>query len=65
MGMGMCLNCGHCDPSRTNDLDQVRCKLFHTFVNTSNRCEKYIVRNLSLNLDDLPNQDEGRCDDVK
>lgn len=41
MGMGMCLNCEHCDPTRTNDLDQVRCKLFHTYVNPSDRCKRY------------------------
>lgn len=41
MGMGMCLNCKHCDPTRTNNIDQVRCKLFHTYVNPSDRCDHY------------------------
>lgn len=41
MGMGICLNCEHCDPNRTNSLDQVRCKLFHTFVNPSYRCNHH------------------------
>lgn len=65
MGMGMCLNCEHCEPTRTNDLDQVRCKLFHTYVDPSDRCKRYNMWRPTLKPDDFSSNDERRCDDVK
>lgn len=41
MGMNMCLVCEHCDPERTNDLEQVRCKRFSTFVDALNWCDYF------------------------
>lgn len=41
MGMDMCLVCEHCDPNRTNSLEQVRCKRFSTFVDTTYCCDKF------------------------
>lgn len=36
-----CLNCEHCDSTRTNDLGEVRCKRFSTYVNILHRCDYY------------------------
>lgn len=44
MGMDICLVCEHCDPNRTNDLDQVRCKRFSTFVDALNSCNKFTTK---------------------
>ena len=44
MGMDMCLVCKHCDPNRTNDLEQVRCKRFSTFVDALNCCDKFTTK---------------------
>ena len=34
-----CLTCIHCDTSRKNDLGEVRCKRFSTFVNVLHKCD--------------------------
>lgn len=34
-----CLSCKHCDTSRKNDLGEVRCKRFSTFVNIFHNCD--------------------------
>lgn len=34
-----CLSCKHCDATRTNDLGEVRCKRFSTFVNIFHNCD--------------------------
>ena len=35
----VCIVCEHCDSERTNDLEQVRCKRFSTFVDALNWCD--------------------------
>lgn len=55
MGMNMCLVCEHCDPNRTNDLKQVRCKRFSTFVDSLNCCEKFISKE-KMTLTDMINR---------
>ena len=46
MNYGCCLSCEHCDPDRKNNLGEVRCKRFSTFVEPSSWCDyhsdKYI-----------------------
>ena len=34
-----CLSCKHCDASRKNDLGEVRCKRFSTFVDIFHNCD--------------------------
>ena len=41
MSMGTCLVCEHCDTNRTNDLKQVRCKRFSTYVDLHDRCDEF------------------------
>lgn len=51
MGMNMCLVCKHCDPERTNDLEQVRCKRFSTFVDALNWCDYFTNKETRALLD--------------
>ena len=51
MGMNMCLVCEHCDPNRTNDLGQVRCKKFSTYVDPLNWCDKFTNSETRASLD--------------
>ena len=37
-----CRFCKHCDVNRTNDIGQVRCKRFSTYVNLFDRCDYFI-----------------------
>lgn len=36
-----CVNCDHSDVKRTNELGQIRCKKFSTYVNPSADCDYY------------------------
>lgn len=38
-----CRFCMYCDVSRTNDVGQVRCKRFSTYVNLFDRCDYFIT----------------------
>ena len=44
MGMNMCLICEYCDPEKTNDLKQVRCKKFFTYVDLLNYCDYFVPK---------------------
>lgn len=48
MGMNMCLFCEHCDSERTNDLEQVRCKKFSTYVDPLNGCDYFTNKETSF-----------------
>lgn len=47
MSMGTCLNCEHCDTNRTNDIGEVRCKRFSTFVSVLHRCDFYLCKGIN------------------
>lgn len=51
MGMNMCLVCEHCDPKRTNALEQVRCKRFSTYVDPLNWCDNFTNQETRILLD--------------
>lgn len=51
MGINMCLVCEHCDPKRTNALEQVRCKRFSTYVDPLNRCDNFTNQETRILLD--------------
>lgn len=54
VSVGFCKLCAHCDPRRTNDLGQVRCKRFSTYVSTDYRCDKYTTANeLTVRLEPM------------
>ena len=53
MSMGFCLVCEHCDPKRTNDLGQVRCKRYSTYVSTHHRCDEYANKETKAFFDKL------------
>lgn len=38
-----CRFCRHCDTNRTNDIEQVRCKRFSTFVNLFDKCDYFAI----------------------
>ena len=38
-----CRFCKHCNEKRTNDIGQVRCKRFSTYVNLFDRCDYFIT----------------------
>lgn len=38
-----CRFCKHCDVNRTNDIEQVRCKRFSTYVNLFDCCDYFIT----------------------
>lgn len=38
-----CRFCKHCDVNRTNDIGQVRCKRFSTYINLFDRCDYFIT----------------------
>lgn len=38
-----CRFCKHCDVNRTNDILQVRCKRFSTYVNLFDCCDYFIT----------------------
>lgn len=38
-----CRFCKHCDVNRTNDILQVRCKRFSTYVNLFDWCDYFIA----------------------
>lgn len=38
-----CRFCKHCDVNRTNDIHQVRCKRFSTYVNMLDWCDYFIT----------------------
>lgn len=42
-----CFNCGHCDTNRTNDIGEVRCKRFSTFVSALHKCDFYLSEKMS------------------
>ncbi len=44
-----CRFCKHCDPNRTNDIEQVRCKRFSTFVNLFDKCDYFATDSEWLN----------------
>ena len=44
MNYNACLNCVHCDPSRTNDIGEVRCIRFSVFIKPSDNCDFYITK---------------------
>lgn len=50
MSMGFCLVCEHCDPKRTNDLGQVRCKRWSAYVSTHHKCDEYTDKEKSAGL---------------
>lgn len=56
MGMNMCLVCEHCDPERTNNLEQVRCKRFSTYVDPLNWCDKFTNQETRCLLDKINRQ---------
>lgn len=39
--IGSCMQCGHCDTSRKNDIGQVRCKRYSTYVSLCDRCDQF------------------------
>lgn len=39
-----CRFCKHCDVNRTNDIGQVRCTRFSTFVNLFDGCDYFITK---------------------
>ena len=41
MNCRICLTCGYSDTLRTNDLGEIRCKKFSTFVKPSESCSCY------------------------
>ena len=44
MGMNICLICKCCDPEKKNDLKQVKCKRFSTFVSLLNCCDYFVPK---------------------
>lgn len=38
-----CRFCKYCDVNRTNDISQVRCKRFSTYVNLFDRCDYFVT----------------------
>ena len=40
----MCLICEYCDPEKKNDLKQVRCKKFFTYVDLLNYCDYFVPK---------------------
>lgn len=41
MNYNLCIACDHCDPSRTNDRQQVRCTRFSMYVDGFNGCDDF------------------------
>lgn len=39
-----CMYCEHCDLNRINDIDQVRCKRFSTYVNLFDSCDYFLSK---------------------
>lgn len=37
----ICLDCEYCDVNRTNDLEQVRCTRFSTYVEPLHGCDEF------------------------
>lgn len=50
-----CRFCKHCDVNRTNDIHQVRCKRFSTYVNLFDRCDYFITDGMLKALEALNN----------
>ena len=46
MNYDICLYCQNCDTSRKNDLGEVRCVEFSTFVKPSYKCDHYASKGL-------------------
>lgn len=46
MNYDNCLGCQNCDTSRKNDLGEVRCTQFSTFVKPSYKCDKFASKGL-------------------
>lgn len=42
-----CRFCRHCDINRTNDIGQVRCTRFSTFVNLFNCCDYFTTNKMN------------------
>lgn len=38
-----CMFCKHCDVNRINDIHQVRCRRFSTYVNLFDSCDYFIT----------------------
>lgn len=38
-----CRFCKYCDVNRINDISQVRCKRFSTYVNLFDRCDYFVT----------------------
>lgn len=45
MNQKMCLICENADCNRTNELKQIRCKKFHTFVDAYSGCDYFTSKN--------------------
>lgn len=48
-----CRFCKYCDVNRTNDIYQVRCKRFSTYVNLFDRCDYFITDGMLKTLEAL------------
>lgn len=46
MNIQKCFNCAYSNTIRQNDLGEIRCEKFHTFVHTHSSCDYYCEKGI-------------------